>query len=145
MVKDPLDKLREKMKPKNLSFSLRTVTEEQIKKTMDQMKKKKSAGQDGISQESLLLGAEVLAIPLTRVINASIESGIFTGEWKEGVVTPIKHQSCLNKFAILSIPFLCCLCINEIDNKLLQNQKILYCHSFITKKHAMIKFVIKFS
>ena len=39
--------------------------------------------------KSLLLGAEVLAIPLTRVINASMESGIFPGEWKEAIVTPI--------------------------------------------------------
>ena len=56
------------MKSKNLNFSLRKVTEEKVKETIDKMKKKKSAGKDGISQESLLLGAEILTIPLTRII-----------------------------------------------------------------------------
>ena len=53
------------------------------------MKIKKSAGADEITQECLLLGAEVLANPLARVINPSIDSGIFQEEWKEAVVTPI--------------------------------------------------------
>ena len=53
------------------------------------MKKKKSSGNDGISQECLLEGAEILTIPLTRLINTSIESGIFPEEWKKAVVTPL--------------------------------------------------------
>ena len=32
-------------------------------------------------------GSEVLAIPLTRLINTSIQSGIFPEEWKLAVVT----------------------------------------------------------
>ena len=38
-VKDPLVKLKEKIGPKNLRFTLRKVTKDQVKKTMDQMKK----------------------------------------------------------------------------------------------------------
>ena len=44
-----------------------------VKKTMDGMKKKKSAGLDGISQECLLLGSEILTIPLTRLISCNNE------------------------------------------------------------------------
>ena len=51
---------------------------------MKEMKKKKSAGLDRIGQDLLLLGAEIIAIPLTRLINNSTESGIFPTEWKKG-------------------------------------------------------------
>ena len=56
---------------------------------MKNMAKKKSSGLDGISQKNLILGAEVLAIPLARIINKSIETGVVPQIWKEAVVTPI--------------------------------------------------------
>ena len=40
---------------------------------MKSVAKKKSKGNDGISQECLLLGTEVLAKPLTSIINDFIE------------------------------------------------------------------------
>ena len=77
MVKEPLEKMKERMKHKNLRFSLQLVTEQKVKKAMDDMKKKKSSGIDGVSQEGILIFSEVLVIPLTRLINSSIQSGIF--------------------------------------------------------------------
>ena len=53
------------------------------------MKNKKSSGRDEITQEQMKLGAEVLAIPLTRIINASITEGKFPEIWKCGIVTPV--------------------------------------------------------
>ena len=53
------------------------------------MKNKKSSGHDELTQEQLKSGAEILAVPLTRIINASIEQGKFPESWKEGVVTPV--------------------------------------------------------
>ena len=53
------------------------------------MKKKKSSGTDGVTQECLLNGVNTLAIPLTHIINASISSGIVPEHWKEAVVVPI--------------------------------------------------------
>ena len=44
------------------------------------------------------MGAEVLAIPLTRIINFSVEEGVFPEIWKVGVVTPVlKKGSPLEK------------------------------------------------
>ena len=60
-----------------------------VNKLMKQMAKKKSKGKDGIPQDCLLLGAEVLAKPLSEIINASVESGIFPDLWKEAIVVPI--------------------------------------------------------
>ena len=68
---------------------MKPVTEKIVEKAMKQMKKKKSAGKDGVTQECLLLGKEILKFPLTRIINSSIETGVFPTEWKEAIVAPI--------------------------------------------------------
>ena len=38
------------------------------------------------------LGAEVLAVPLTHIINTSIVSGVFPTNWKEAKVVPIHKK-----------------------------------------------------
>ena len=50
---------------------------------LGEMKKKKSSGMDGIGQDLLLMGADIIMIPLTRVINSSILKGTFPTEWKK--------------------------------------------------------------
>ena len=80
------------MERRNLKFTLKTVTEEKVRKAMMSLKKKKSAGKDGISQEQLILGTDVLAIPLTRIINEWIRTGEVPQVWKEAVVTPILEK-----------------------------------------------------
>ena len=89
LVQDPLVKVREKVKNKNLKFKLKPTTPESLKKVMKKMAKKKSKGKDGIPQDCLLLGQEVLASPLTDVVNSSITTGTFPVEWKEAIVVPI--------------------------------------------------------
>ena len=88
-VKNPLRKIEEKLENKNFQFSLKPVTVKTVTKIMKAMSKKKSKGNDGITQECLLLGTEVLAGPLTKIINTSIESGHFPDQWKEAIVVPI--------------------------------------------------------
>jgi hypothetical protein len=89
LVKDPLERLKENVKNKNLSFKLNSVSSTTVQKLMKQMAKKKSKGRDGIPQDCLMLGAEVLAEPLSEIINSSIKSGIFPEQWKEAIVVPI--------------------------------------------------------
>ena len=43
---------------------------------------KRSHGHDGISSEILKLGAVVLVVPLTFIINFSISTGKFPTQWK---------------------------------------------------------------
>ena len=88
-VKDPLEKIKEKIKNKNLNFSVKPVSVKEVTKIMKKMSKKKSKGNDGISQECLLKGLDVLATPLTKIINNSISTGIFPDQWKEAIVVPI--------------------------------------------------------
>ena len=89
ITEDPLERIRKKMKNKNLSFKLQTVKTETVKKLMKKMANKKSKGKDGIPQDCLLQGHEVIAAPLTSVINCSIATGIFPEQWKEAIVIPI--------------------------------------------------------
>jgi hypothetical protein len=91
-VKEPLAKLRKKMEQKKINLSLKTVSEKTDYKAMCSVKKKKSAGVDGISQEQLVLGTEVLVLPLTRIINNSITNVEFPEKWKEALVTPIQKK-----------------------------------------------------
>ena len=88
-VEEPLERPKTRMANRNLKFSLKTVCEKTVAKAIKSLNKKKSAGRDGLSQENLILGTEVLKIPLTRLINNSIEKGEFPKCWKEAVVTPI--------------------------------------------------------
>ena len=53
------------------------------------MQKKKSAGNDGLSQEHLVDGATSLSIPQQKIINKSISTGTFPSKWKEATVTPV--------------------------------------------------------
>jgi hypothetical protein len=53
------------------------VSEKTVYKAMCSLKKKKSTGVDGISQDKLVLGTKVLVVPLTRIINNSITNGEF--------------------------------------------------------------------
>ena len=59
---------------------------------MGKMKSKKSAGNDDISQECLLLGKGILAAPLTALINESTRTGIVPDSWKEAVVIVIHKE-----------------------------------------------------
>ena len=88
-IKDPTEKLKEKVKNKNLHFSMKTVRVKKVREVMAEMRKKKSSGLDGIGQDVLLMGGDILAIPLTRVINNSIINGKFPTAWKKAVVTPL--------------------------------------------------------
>ena len=88
-IKDPLIHIKEKMKDKNLNLSLKPVTVKHVQKLMKQMAKKKSKGNDGIPQDCLLMASEVIAGPLTDIINCSIKSGEFPTQWKEAVVVPL--------------------------------------------------------
>ena len=55
LIEDPLGKLKMKFKDKKLKFELKQVSQSKVAKALRKMKKKKSAGIDGLSQESLVI------------------------------------------------------------------------------------------
>ena len=88
-VEDPLTRLKKKMNKKNLLFKLKQITSKELLIIVKKIKKKKSAGVDGVSQEQLILGAATLAHPLTVIFNKSMEEGSFPECWKEALITPV--------------------------------------------------------
>ena len=56
------------------------------------MKSKTSSGQDNISSELLKIGGEILAAPLTFIINKSIVDQKFPDFWKEAIVQPLHKK-----------------------------------------------------
>ena len=89
---DPLSRLREKLHGKKLNFTLKTVNETEVLKILKSLKPKRSYGIDGITSEVLKLGAEVLVVPLTYIINFSILTGKFPTEWKVAKVIPLHKK-----------------------------------------------------
>ena len=81
--------MKDKVKNKYLRIILKRVKEEQVNRMMTEMKKIKNLGLDRIGQDLLLMGADIIARPLTRVIYNSIENGTFPTEWKKAVVAPL--------------------------------------------------------
>ena len=73
-VEDPLTRLEAKMKKKNLNFKMKKINHKQLLLIVKKINIKKSAGVDGLSQEQLIQGAQVLAVPLTVLYNKSIEA-----------------------------------------------------------------------
>jgi len=88
-VEDPLARLREKMKNNTQKLEFKPVSRKQLGGHMKKLKKKKSSGLDGLSQDHLILGESVLMLPLLVIINQSINQGVFPVDWKVAAVTPV--------------------------------------------------------
>ena len=76
----------------NTKFKLRMVKEFEVLKIIKQLKSKKSCGQDGITSEIPKLGAKVLVVPLTYIINNSILTGKYPTDWKLSKVLPLHKK-----------------------------------------------------
>jgi hypothetical protein len=87
LSKNHLPNLGKRWNKNTLSLAGKLSQKKTVYKAICSLKKKKSAGIDGISQEQLVLGAKVLVVPLTRIINNSISSGEFPSIWKEATAT----------------------------------------------------------
>ena len=72
-----------------MKFGLKTITKTDVEKALRNIKKKKSCGIDGLSQEHLALGSKELVGPLTQIFNESISQGIFPEDWKSAISTPV--------------------------------------------------------
>ena len=79
---DPLSLLKEKMKSTNITFTIKTVNVSVVHKILKELKTKTSYGHDGITSEVLKLGADVLKVPLTYIVNTSIRENEYPSYWK---------------------------------------------------------------
>ena len=64
----------------------------EVKKIILRLKNSKATGVDGIPTCVLKRGGEVLAHPITGIVNQSIISGTFPKGWKESIVVPVLEK-----------------------------------------------------
>ena len=79
---DPLQKLKEKFRNRNINFSFRDVSMKEVERIMKRMKKSRSSGVDGISTELIKPVIKELLPAITDLINSSLREGIFPQAFK---------------------------------------------------------------
>ena len=81
----------------NAVFNFKQIPVTFTKKELQKLKATKSTGLDGIDTKLLRDAADIVAGPLTKIMNASLNTGIVPSLWKNARVTPIfKSDSALN-------------------------------------------------
>ena len=74
---DPLKKLREAMRGRNCSFSLKPVQEDQVLKIIKGLKNSSANGVDYVDTRTIKLVAEIITPVLTFKTNLSMQSSVF--------------------------------------------------------------------
>ena len=87
----------------DMSFSI-----PEVKKFLKSLNVNKAAGPDGISIFLLKNTADVLAKPLCKLFNYSLEAGVFPSDWKTSNVVPVhKKNDAQNKCFYRPVSLLC--------------------------------------
>ena len=80
--------IRERLPP-NKYFVAPHITSSFIEKELKYLNTNKAAGEDGISAKLLRASSSVIAQPLAKIINESLDTGIYPDEWKVSKVMPV--------------------------------------------------------
>ncbi len=89
----PLEGVKKRTAKNNYYFSLSTVNEERIVSVIKSLKNSSATGIDEIPTHLLKLGATIIKVPLTWIVNASITSGKFPTLWKKAKVVPLHKKN----------------------------------------------------
>ena len=70
------------------TFKIPTMSAAFVQKQLSALEIDKATGLDGLSAKFLRLSADIIAVPLTKILNLSITTGIFPDTFKKAKVTP---------------------------------------------------------
>ncbi len=87
-------------------FRIPIMSEDQVLKCLGDLDERKTTGKDGVSAKLTKMAVNVLAKPLTNILNLSIKTNQFPTQWKTGRVTPIHksgNRSDQNNFGYITI------------------------------------------
>ena len=76
-----------------LNFS---ITKKEVQKGVNKLKNKKASGNDGIINEMIKSGIEILVAPLTKFFNSVLLSEIYPCLWRVNLLTPLHKKGNLN-------------------------------------------------
>ena len=86
---DPATKLREAMANIQCQFSIKYVKEDEVRKTIKDLKNSSATGVDYIDTKTIKLVADIITPALTHIINLSIQTSTFPAIWKWAKVIPL--------------------------------------------------------
>ena len=92
----PLEGVKKRTANKKHYFSLTTVGEDKVLSTIRSLKNSAATGVDEIPTHLLKLGARIIAVPLTWIVNTSIATGKFPALWKKAKVVPLHKKNDVN-------------------------------------------------
>ena len=87
--KDPLESVRNLMRDRTCTFSLKTVHPDVVSKIIKDMKSSKTCGVDNIDSYVLKLVCDEITPSITHIVNLSIEQKHFPSLWKNSKVIPL--------------------------------------------------------
>ena len=80
----------------NTTFEIPPVTEAYVLKQLQLLKDGKAVGLDGLSSRLLRIASPIIASPLTKLMNLSINTGLFPNDWKVAKVVPLHKKGSTN-------------------------------------------------
>ena len=89
-IKSELDKMEKERFFNELDF---TITQNEVLKSIEKLKNKKSPGIDGILNEMIKCGSETLAPIFTKLFNKILCNGIFPTNWSHGLISSIFKEN----------------------------------------------------
>ena len=105
----------------HLSVNEISIEMDYVKKLIDSLNPKKATGPDKISPRVLTASSEVLAVPLTNLINHCITIHAWTSLWKRSNVSPVyKKDSPTDKANYRPVSVL--TCFSKIFERVLHDQ-----------------------
>ena len=72
-----------------VSVSVKSCTEEDVRKKLSGLDERKATGPDMIPAKLLKMVAPAISTSLTKLFNYSLSQGVFPSEWKQANVTPV--------------------------------------------------------
>ena len=107
--------------PSSGTFSFRPITTSEVLENLTKLDSNKSAGSDGLDPMFLKAAAPVIAVPITRLFNMSLELSTFPLDWKSALVFPLfkggssSDPNCYRPISILP-------CLAKVLEKLVHKQ-----------------------
>ena len=88
-TEDPARKLREAMSNIQCQFRIKYVKEEEVWKTIKDLKNSSATGVDYLDTKTIKMVADIITPALTHIINLSIKTSTFPAMWKWAKVIPL--------------------------------------------------------
>ena len=112
-------------------FQLQKITIEYVNSLLSRLNVKKSTGCDKITPKLLKLSTQEISLPLTNLINMSIQTNIFPDQLKKAELSPLfKKDDSMNKNNFRPVSILSC--ISKIFERTYSDQMVCFFEAILS-------------